>query len=47
MSKDAFMDICNQVKPLISKQDMKYKKAIPIEISVSCAIYKREQGANI
>ncbi len=47
MSKDTFMDICNQVKPLISKQDMKYKKAIPVEIWVSCAIYKLEEGANI
>jgi hypothetical protein len=26
---------------------MKYKKVIPIEIQVSCAIYKLAQGANI
>jgi hypothetical protein len=31
----------------ISKQDMKYKKVISIEIQVSCAIYKLAQGANI
>jgi hypothetical protein len=47
MSKDAFMHICDQFKPLISKQDMKYRKAIPIAIWVSCAIYKLAQGANI
>ncbi len=26
MSKDTFMDICNQVKPLISKHDNRYRK---------------------
>ncbi len=40
------MDICNQVKPLISKHDTKYRKVITIEIKVSCAIYKLAHGAN-
>jgi hypothetical protein len=40
MSKDTFMDICNQVRPLISKHDTRYKKAISIDICVLCAIYK-------
>ncbi len=35
------------MRPLISKQDTKYRKAIPIEIQVSCTIYKLTQGANI
>jgi hypothetical protein len=35
------------VRLLISKQDTKYKKAILIEIWVSCAIYKLTQSANI
>ncbi len=39
--------MCNQVRPPISKQDTKYRKAIPIEIRISCAIYKLTQGANI
>lgn len=47
MSKDTFLDKCNQVKPLISKQDTKYRKAILIEIQISCVIYKLTQGANI
>ncbi len=41
------MDICNQVKPLISKYDTKYKKVIIVEIMVSCAIYKLAHGVNI
>ncbi len=40
------MDICNQVKPLISKHDTKYREVITIEIKVSCAIYKLVHGAN-
>ncbi len=35
------------MRPLISNQDTKYRKAISIEIRVSCAIYKLTQGANI
>jgi hypothetical protein len=41
------LDIYNEVRPLISKDDIKYRKAIPIEIKVSCIIYKLVQGANI
>jgi len=40
MSKDTFMDICNQMRPLISKHESRYRKAILVEICVSCAIYK-------
>ncbi len=46
MSKYTFMDICNQMRPLISKHDTRYKKASPIEICISCAMYKLAQGAN-
>jgi hypothetical protein len=28
------------VKPLIEKHDNRYRKVIPIEIHVSCAIYE-------
>jgi hypothetical protein len=35
------------VRPFITKLDTKYKKAILVEIKVSCAIYKLAQGANI
>jgi hypothetical protein len=47
MSKNTFMDICNQVKPLISKHDNKYRKAIIVEICISCAIYELAHDANI
>jgi hypothetical protein len=40
MSKENFMDISKQVKPLISKHDTKHRKGITVEIKVSCAIYK-------
>jgi len=35
------------VGPFISKHDTKYRKAILVEIMVSCTIYKLAQGANI
>lgn len=41
------MDICKYVKTLISKHDTKHRKAITVEIKVSCAIYKLAQGVNI
>lgn len=47
MSKETFLDIYNEVRPLISKDDIKYRKAIPIEIKISCIIYKLAKGANI
>jgi hypothetical protein len=40
MSKDTFMDICNQTRPLISKHDTRYRKATIVKIHVLCAIYK-------
>jgi hypothetical protein len=46
MSKYTFMDICNQMRPLISKHDTRYRKASPIEICISCVMYKIAQGKN-
>jgi hypothetical protein len=46
MTKDTLFYIANQLKPLIAKQDTSYKKLIPMEIRVVCAIYKLAQGVN-
>lgn len=35
------------IKPLSSNHDTKQRKAIPIEINMSCEIYKFAQSANI
>jgi hypothetical protein len=45
--KETFMDICKQVRLFLLKHHTKYRKVIPIEIGVSCAIYKLAQGGNI
>ncbi len=34
------------MKPIIGKQDTKYKKIVPIEICVCCVMYKLAHGAN-
>jgi hypothetical protein len=35
-----FMDICNQMRPLISKHDTRYRKTSLVKIYVLFAIYK-------
>jgi hypothetical protein len=47
MSKANIADMCNKLKPLIEKQNTKYRLAVPVEIRVCCTIYKLAQGANI
>ena len=47
MSKETVFEICNKVRPLIEKKNTRYRAAIPVEIRVTCAIYKPAHGANI
>ncbi len=45
MTKETLFNIVEKLHPIIHKQDTKYKKIIPIQICVSCALYKLTQGA--
>jgi hypothetical protein len=47
LTKGTLFDIANQLKLLIQKQDMKYQFVIPMEVCVTCAIYKLTQGVNL
>ncbi len=46
MTKATLFHIVANLKPIIGKQDTNYRKIIPIEICVCCAMYKLAQGAN-
>jgi hypothetical protein len=46
ITKHNLFNIANHLRPLIIKQDKKYRKDIPIEIQVCCAIYKLTHGSN-
>jgi hypothetical protein len=47
MPKAMIAEICNKVRHLIGKQDMRYRKAIPVEIHICCCLYKLAKGANL
>lgn len=47
MSKASIAELCNALRPVIQKQETKFRVAIPVEVRVCCAIYKLAQGANI
>lgn len=47
MSKANTTDMHNKLKPLIEKQNTKYRVADLVEIRVYCEIYKLAHGANI
>jgi hypothetical protein len=46
MTKATIFHIVTNLKLIIGKQDTKYKKIVPIEICVCCAMYKLAQGVN-
>jgi hypothetical protein len=46
MTKCTLFDIAHQVKPLIGKQNIKYRLTILIEIWITYTIYKLAQGVN-
>ncbi len=46
MTKAPIFHIVANLKPIIGKQDTKYRKIVLIEIYVCCAMYKLAQGAN-
>jgi hypothetical protein len=46
MTKATIFHIVANLKPIIGKQDTKYRKFVPIEIRVCCAMYKLAQGVN-
>jgi hypothetical protein len=45
MIKHTFFDIVHQAKPLVEKQNIKYRLVVLVEIQV-CTIYKLAQGTN-
>ncbi len=45
--KNALSNIAKKLHPYLLKRNTKYWLAIPIEIHVSCALYKLTHGANI
>ncbi len=45
--KNALSDIAKKLHPYLLKQNTKYWLAIPIEVHVSCALYKFTHGANM
>ncbi len=47
MSKLTLFKIANQLKPLIVKKDTKYCLAIPMEVWVTCVIYKLSHCSNL
>jgi hypothetical protein len=47
MSKLTLLEISNQLKPMIVKKDAKYCLAIPMEVWVTCVIYKLSHGSNL
>jgi hypothetical protein len=46
MLKSMFFHITNELKPTLMKKNTKYINAIPMEICVSCVIYKLVHGFN-
>jgi len=47
MSKKMLFNIVNKLKPLITKKDIMYRFAIPIEVRVACVIHKLSHGSNM
>jgi hypothetical protein len=46
MTKLTLFKFANQSRPMLMKQDTHYQSVIPIEIQVSCTIYKLAHGVN-
>ncbi len=47
MMKETLFNIIKQLKPIILKQNTKYKKTIHVQIDVCYAVKKKIQGAQI
>jgi hypothetical protein len=47
MLKVSVAKICNNIRDRVSKEDMKYRKAVPPEIRVYCCLYKLAHGMNL
>jgi hypothetical protein len=47
MIKGSCFDIVNKFMPLIQNENIKYCFVIPIEVHITCAIYKFSQGVNL
>jgi hypothetical protein len=47
MIKGIFFDTVNNFMPLIQKENIKYCFVIPIEVHITCEIYKFSQGVNL
>ncbi len=47
MIKGTCFDIVSKFMPLIQKENIKYCFVIPIEVHITCAIYKFSQGVNL
>ena len=45
--KAMIVEICNKVRHLIDKQDMRYRKTISVEIHICCCLYKLAKGTNL
>ena len=39
MSKEAFLYLCNELSPYISKQDTNFRKAVPVGVRVAISLY--------